>query len=118
QYQVEKFDYENHKAFVRKVAPDYFTDAMTYVRVNVIQEDQGAPMGPNLQSGMGEVSVIEKVVGYKKIKFHTHENVGYGDVRLPEMQMHTTSLWWTFPEDLIRSLAVKEKVQRAIVVDA
>ena len=34
--------------------------------------------------------MVEKVVGYKKIKFHTHENVGYGDVRLPEMQMHTT----------------------------
>ncbi|HYO74523.1 MAG TPA: DEAD/DEAH box helicase, partial [Archangium sp.] len=61
QYQVERFDYENHKAYVRKVAPDYFTDAMTYVRVNVIQEDQGAAMSPTLQAGMGEVSVIEKV---------------------------------------------------------
>ncbi|MBU8894698.1 DEAD/DEAH box helicase [Corallococcus sp. M34] len=104
QYQVERLDLENHKAFVRKVAPDYFTDAMTYVRVNVIQEDQGAPLGPVLQVGMGEVSVIEKVVGYKKIKFHTHENVGYGDVRLPEMQMHTTALWLTVPESVVRSL--------------
>ncbi len=37
--------------------------------------------------------VVEKVVGYKKIKFQTHENAGYGDVRLPEMQMHTTAFW-------------------------
>ncbi|WP_246357893.1 DEAD/DEAH box helicase [Pyxidicoccus fallax] len=114
QYQVEKFDYENHKAFVRKVAPDYFTDAMTYVRVHVIQEDQGAPMGPDLQAGMGEVSVIEKVVGYKKIKFHTHENVGYGDVALPEMQMHTTSLWLTVPESVVRSM----RAPRPTVIDA
>ncbi|WP_257454566.1 DEAD/DEAH box helicase [Archangium lipolyticum] len=114
QYQVERFDYENHKAYVRKVAPDYFTDAMTYVRVNVIQEDQGAPMGPDLHAGMGEVSVIEKVVGYKKIKFHTHENVGYGDVRLPEMQMHTTSLWLTVPETVVRSLGAP----RPAVIDA
>jgi DEAD/DEAH box helicase domain-containing protein len=44
------------------------------------------------------VSVVEKVVGYKKIKFHTHENAGYGDVRLPDTQMHTTSFWLTAPE--------------------
>ncbi|MCP3142356.1 DEAD/DEAH box helicase [Pyxidicoccus xibeiensis] len=114
QYQVERFDYENHKAYVRKVAPDYFTDAMTYVRVHVIQEDQGAPMGPDLQAGMGEVSVIEKVVGYKKIKFHTHENVGYGDVTLPEMQMHTTALWLTVPESVVRSM----RAPRPAVIDA
>ncbi|ATB36896.1 DEAD/DEAH box helicase [Cystobacter fuscus] len=114
QYQVERFDYDNHKAYVRKVAPDYFTDAMTYVRVNVIQEDQGAPMGPTLQAGMGEVSVIEKVVGYKKIKFHTHENVGYGEVALPEMQMHTTSLWLTVPESVVRSFGAP----RPAVIDA
>ncbi|WP_240360467.1 DEAD/DEAH box helicase [Pyxidicoccus caerfyrddinensis] len=114
QYQVEQFDYENHKAYVRKVAPDYFTDAMTYVRVHVIQEDQAAPMGPDLHAGMGEVSVIEKVVGYKKIKYHTHENVGYGDVALPEMQMHTTSLWLTVPESVVRSM----RAPRPSVIDA
>lgn len=114
QYQVERFDYDNHKAYVRKVAPDYFTDAMTYVRVNAIQEDQSAAMGPSLLAGMGEVSVIEKVVGYKKIKFHTHENVGYGEVNLPEMQMHTTSLWLTVPESVVRSLPAP----RPAVIDA
>jgi len=104
QYQVERFDYDNHKAYVRKVAPDYFTDAMTYVRVHAIQEDQSAALGPELQAGFGEVSVIEKVVGYKKIKYHTHENVGYGEVNLPEMQMHTTSLWLTVPESVVRAM--------------
>ncbi len=47
--------------------------------------------------------VVEKVVGYKKIKFYTHENAGYGDVRLPEMQMHTTAFWLTVPEALVRA---------------
>ncbi len=120
QYQVERLDFENHKAYVRKVAPDYYTTALTYTRVAITHEDDGAviesmiPGGIPIAAGHGEVSVIEKVVGYKKIKFHTHENVGYGDVRLPEMQMHTSAVWWTFSEELIRSLGV----QRAIVVDA
>jgi DEAD/DEAH box helicase domain-containing protein len=120
QYQVERLDFENHKAFVRKVKPDYYTDAMTYTSVTVLEEADAAFVqlagegGAGLAAGLGDVNVVEKVVGYKKIKFHTHENVGYGDVRLPEMQMHTTSFWLTFPEELVRG----QEQPRALVVDA
>jgi DEAD/DEAH box helicase domain-containing protein len=99
QYQVEKLDFENHKAFVAKVDPDYFTTAMTNRKVTVIEENARAPLG-RTNTGFGEVSIVEKIVGYKKIKFHTHENTGYGDVRLPDMQMHTTSFWLTVPETI------------------
>ena len=83
QYQVERLDFENHKAFVRKVEPDYFTDAMT---LRAGQRHRGGPTrraaaARASRSGCGEVQVVEKVVGYKKIKFHTHENAGYGDVQ-------------------------------------
>jgi DEAD/DEAH box helicase domain-containing protein len=98
-WQVERFDYDNHKAFVRRVAPDYWTDAMTYVQISVIEESASGPVVNGEWSGTwGEVAIVEKVVGYKKIKFYTHENAGYGDVRLPEMQMHTTAFWLTVPE--------------------
>ncbi|MDB4942738.1 MAG: ATP-dependent helicase [Labilithrix sp.] len=128
-WQVEKFDYENHKAFVRKVKPDYWTDAMTYTTVSVLEEfavgpssgaaavladadgvlDETAPASSTAEpgswpTGWGEVSVVEKVVGYKKIKFYTHENAGYGDVRLPEMQMHTTAFWLTVPESVCQQM--------------
>ncbi|MFW5926277.1 MAG: Zn-binding domain-containing protein, partial [Myxococcota bacterium] len=99
QFQVERLDYENHKGFVRRVEPDYYTTAMTHTKVTVLEEEQNEGMASS-----GEVSVVEKVVGYKKIKFHTHENVGYGDVHLPEVQMHTTAFWLTVPEALVRSL--------------
>jgi DEAD/DEAH box helicase domain-containing protein len=103
QYQVEKLDFENHKAFVRPVEPDYYTDAMTYTKVTVMARAQEEAK-PSHEFGFGDVSVIERVVGYKKIKFHTHENVGYGDVRLPEMQMHTTACWLTVPEPVLQKL--------------
>lgn len=105
QFQVERLDFENHKAFVRPVEPDYFTDAMTYTKVSVLTR----PFEANLPShafGQGDVSVVERVVGYKKIKFHTHENVGYGDVHLPEMQMHTSAFWVTVPEPVLEALAI------------
>jgi DEAD/DEAH box helicase domain-containing protein len=104
-WQVEKFDYENHKAFVRKVKPDYWTDAMTYTTVSVLEESEAEALaGSEWPTGWGEVSVVEKVVGYKKIKFYTHENAGYGDVRLPEMQMHTTAFWLTVPEEVCTAM--------------
>ena len=115
-YQVERFDYENHKAYVRKVDPDYYTDAMTYTQVSVIEETDTGPLvlRRDWPSGWGEVAVVEKVVGYKKIKFFTHENAGYGDVRLPEMQMHTTAFWMTIPERVCMSVAAG----RAAAIDA
>jgi DEAD/DEAH box helicase domain-containing protein len=105
QYQVERLDFENHKAFVRKVDPDYFTTALVHakVRAHDVAAERTLPdrarqgdVGAHL--AFGEVSVVEKVTGYKKVKFFTHENTGYGDVRLPDMQMHTTALWLRVPD--------------------
>ncbi len=118
QFQVEKLDFENRKAFVRKVKPDYFTDAMTYVSVTVLEEEENTALptreGEPLLACRGEARVVEKVVGYKKIKYHTHENVGYGEVELPDMQMDTDAFWLTVPEAIVQA----QKVTRARVLDA
>ncbi len=138
QYQVERLDFENHKAYVRKVEPDYYTTAMTYTKVAVLEQDERArlehggvagqapghtshcsavPPVKNavaLDTGLGEINVSERVVGFKKIKFHTHENVGWGEVDLPEMEMETTSFWLTVPEDFVRGWAEP----RPVVIDA
>ncbi len=99
QYQVERLDHENHKAYVTKVEPDYFTTAMTNRKVTPLDTANESQLfrGTGV---LGEVSVVEKVVGFKKIKFFTHENAGYGEVRLPDIQMHTTSFWWIVPANL------------------
>jgi DEAD/DEAH box helicase domain-containing protein len=103
QFQVEKLDYDNHKAFVSKVEPDYFTTALTYRTVAVIEEAcTGWLFGAEI--GWGEVKVVERVTGYKKIKFFTHENAGYGDVHLPAIEMHTQSFWLTVPEGVMTLL--------------
>ena len=57
----------------------------------------------------GEVHVVSKVVCYKKIKFYTSENLGYGDVNLPEKDMHTTSYWFTIPRDRIAGLSYNKE---------
>lgn len=129
QFQVERLDYENRKAFVRRVKPDYYTTAMTHRKVAVLDEVDasplwsGAPTGAGCQSresagqlmvGHGDVQVLQRVVGYKKIKFHTHENCGYGDVHLPQMEMHTTSCWFVFPREQLRTLGTRAEVQELL----
>ncbi|MBN2514502.1 MAG: DEAD/DEAH box helicase [Deltaproteobacteria bacterium] len=112
QYHVDKLDLERQKAYVRKVDVDYYTDAMTYTNVRVI-EGFDTKHHQKLIVEHGEVQVVRKVVGYKKIKFYTSENLGYGDVVLPEKDMHTTSYWFTIPRNLLGRL----KYTQAEIID-
>ena len=91
QYQVEKLDFDGRKAFVREVDSDYFTDAIVYTQVSELArfEEEG-------MAAQGEVRVKRQVVGFKKIKFYTLENVGAGQLSLPEQEMHTTAFWLHF----------------------
>lgn len=111
QYQVEELDYENHKAYVRRVEPDYFTTALRNVKVRVLEDEAEERLGKHARSGWSEVCVTEKVVGYKKVKFHTHENAGYGDVRLPDIDKHTTSFWLTVPAALCAELGRAQAIE-------
>jgi DEAD/DEAH box helicase domain-containing protein len=55
-------------------------------------------------SAHGEVHVVSRVVGFKKIRFYTNENVGSGELDLPEQQMHTSSYWLTIPSSVMAHL--------------
>jgi DEAD/DEAH box helicase domain-containing protein len=103
QYQVERLDYDDRKAYVHQVASEYFTDAISYTKIKVLERFDSAPIGP-ASKNHGEVQVNTQVVGFKKIKFHTMENVGDGRLTLPEQEMHTTAFWLTLPRELMGSL--------------
>ena len=114
-YQVERLDFEGRKAFVRAIDCDYYTDAITYTRVTIIDTFAEQPHGGSLQSH-GEVQVVSRVVGFKKIKFYTNENVGSGELDLPEQQMHTTSYWLTIPATVMGVLPYASDDRRDGVV--
>ena len=150
-YQVERLDFEGRKAFVREADCDYYTDAITYTRVTILEtlgsdgvdalppstvdisaaaagtenEVRGLPaetpawaenagFGPGAElatrgadgalRSWGDVHVVSRVVGFKKIKFYTNENVGSGELDLPEQQMHTSAYWLTVPRGSYEAL--------------
>jgi DEAD/DEAH box helicase domain-containing protein len=121
-YQVERLDFEGRKAFVREIDCDYYTTAITYSKVTPIDEfetgtgvvsDAGRPVPDRSH---GEVHVVSRVVGFKKIKFYTNENVGSGELDLPEQQMHTTAYWLTVPAGVMALLPYASDDRRDGVV--
>jgi DEAD/DEAH box helicase domain-containing protein len=50
------------------------------------------------------VRLNRQIVGFKKLKFYTSENVGAGKLSMPEQEMHTTAFWLTFPAAFLLSL--------------
>jgi len=102
---VEKLDYPNRKAYVRKTHGDYYTDAIDYTHVSILEGfEKRSERGIEMEHG--EVQVATRIVGYKKIKFYTLENLGYGKIELPDLQFHTTSYWITLERSLNRSPAL------------
>ncbi len=111
QYHVDELDWDEKKAYVHQVHVDHYTDAITKTDLkilDILQEEP--PAADGLQKFFGEVAVTRVTTGFKKVKFHTHENIGMGRVYLPEQEMQTTSLWWTFPQDLFIDPYFKESV--------
>ena len=111
QYFVEKLDFEQRKAYVKKTDVDYYTDAIDYTKIKILDSFDQKNLG-KCDISHGEVHVATQVVGFKKIKFHTTENVGSGDLSLPQNEMHTTAYWLTIPSQMFHSLsfASEEKI--------
>ena len=93
-YQVERLDWEGRKAFVTRTRADYYTDAIDYTRLKILEEETKLSRGGDSSVARGEVHLVRRIVGYKKIRYYTHENIGYGHIDLPDQEMHTTAVWW------------------------
>ncbi|MGB9069688.1 MAG: DEAD/DEAH box helicase [Candidatus Acidiferrales bacterium] len=108
QYHVDRLDFDERKAYVRRVNIEYYTDAIRYTQVRVLAIAEESPISASARScssrAHGDVLVRSQVIGFKKIKFFTNENVGDGKLELPENEMHTTAFWITLSRSLLASL--------------
>ena len=113
QYQVEKLDFPNKKAYIRAVDVDYYTDANLNVSLRVLDQFEEKPVG-RMQAYKGEVMVTSIVTMFKKIKLDTHENLGFGPVNLPELEMHTSAVMITVPAQIFDGMS-KEDAQSGML---
>src|SRR6202171_5392643 len=109
QYHVDTLDFAERKAYVKRVDVDYYTDAIRYTQVRVLERAAGdrivaTSADAHAARSHGDVLVRSQVIGFKKIKFFTNENIGDGKLELPENEMHTTAFWLTLARPLVDSL--------------
>lgn len=112
---VERLDWDGRSAYVKPVNVDYYTDALAKTDIAVVAADLTTRFDelrrsskdpdalaefPLVSRNFGDVNVTTLVAKFKKIKFKTHENVGYGNVHTPANEMQTESYWLSFREDL------------------
>ena len=112
QFHVERLDWDEKKAYVHPVEVDYYTDALASVTVQVL-DTFGGPDGEGMSRSHGELKITSLASMFKKIRFHTHENIGSGPIHLPEQTLHTTGYWITVDDDLWRSLG-RERLEAGL----
>lgn len=116
-YEVRQLDWEARKAYVRLVRADYYTEAICKLRVRVLGGDErdsgtgegghGPSWGPSC--GQGWAHVVRSVPGFKKIRLGTHENIGFGPVSLPDLELHTSAAYWASPRAFSERVAEPER---------
>jgi len=116
-YKIERFDYENRRAYARKVTTDYFTEAETDTEVRILRLEERAarprPAPGEDPDGVldwavwrGEVHVTTVATLYKKIRFYTRENLGAEDIVLPPEEIDTEAFVLTVSEETAAELGL------------
>ncbi|MFO1540764.1 MAG: DEAD/DEAH box helicase [Chloroflexota bacterium] len=95
QHHVDRLDWEERKAYVRPVDVDHYTQAELAVTLKPLEAFAEDAIAGGRRSH-GEVMVASLATIYKKLKLDTHENLGWGRIHLPEIELHTTAWWCTF----------------------
>ena len=113
QYLVDRLDWDERRAYVHRVDVDDYTDANLAVTIRHLDVLRSEKVGP-LERSFGEVMTACKATIFKKIKLYTHENVGWGEIHLPEDEMHTASYWITVPEP-VHGLFAPDELQSALL---
>ena len=114
QFHVDRLDYSGRKAYVRPVQVDYYTEAITYAGLRVLRVETAADSGTGV-SEHGEVHLVKKVPGFKKIRFYTSENLGYGKVELPVNELHTTAYWLRADVDKLDTDLSRDEIIRGFL---
>ncbi|HEX7063634.1 MAG TPA: DEAD/DEAH box helicase [Bacillales bacterium] len=113
QYHVDNLDWEEKKAYVRQVNVDHYTDAHMAVHLKVLETDEET-VSAKAEFAYGEVTVNAMPTIYKKIKFETHENIGWGHIHLPEEELHTNAAWLSLP-DAISSQLSEDHIEHGLI---
>ena len=92
QFLITELDSDQGRAHAQPINVEYYTRVESKRTVRTLGVFAEVPM----VKAWGEIEVISRVTGYKRIKLHTHETLSQHPLELPEFRMTTTGCWMTF----------------------
>jgi DEAD/DEAH box helicase domain-containing protein len=102
-YLVESLDLETGIAHLREVAVDYYTQSIEETQVEK-QNIKNTEQVNGATKSLGEILVTSKVIGYRKVRWFTHEHLGAGTVDLPPTQLNTVGYWISLDDSTVTTL--------------
>lgn len=102
-YLVESLDLDLHQARMRPAEVDYYTEPRSETTVQLLEIFEESPV-PGAIKRQGEINVTTQTVGFRKVRWFTHEQMGLGDLSLPPTDLQTTGYWIALSEETVAAL--------------
>lgn len=101
-YYVNRIDHEKKEIHAVKTHDTYYTKPMidSSVQVQETYSTKALLHAPEVEVGLGEVEVTDKVIGYRKIQTHSNDIMSSHDLEMPPITLQTIALWLKLPERL------------------
>ncbi len=109
-YFIRQLDLDHRVAYAERHEMDYYTQAILDSHVQLTRQRRSSDVLPTAQLAYGECDVSWQTVAFKKIKFSTRENIGYGRVDIPAQNLPTTACWMS-PSDEVQAWMKAEKLR-------
>ncbi|GAB4542780.1 MAG: hypothetical protein Fur002_13660 [Anaerolineales bacterium] len=103
QYFVQTLDMEKGAAQLIPVGLDYYTEPQRTSQIEVLSETAHQTMTGGLKAH-GEIQVTTQVVGFRKLRWFTNENLGEEVLELPPATLQTTGYWFSLNEQTLARL--------------
>ena len=115
---VERLDVGNRRCYVEQADGSYFTEAVVQSELKILQREVERE-GAGLYLLLGDILLRREATQFKKLRFRTHENLGYGEIDLPPEELHTRALVLCFPPATAAGawLAQCDAARRSFIVD-
>ena len=92
-YRVRELDLESRTALVEPFRGDYYTQAKTETRTEIVEAVK-TERKLVLELSFGRVVVTEQVVGYQKKSIQTQESIDLVALELPQTEFETEAIWF------------------------
>ena len=101
-YYVNRIDHEKKEIHAVKTHDTYYTKPMIDSSV-LVQETYAVKSlvhAPEVEVGLGEVEVTDRVIGYRKIQTQSNDIMSAHNLEMPPVTLQTMALWLKLPDRL------------------